>query len=223
LRVEFRGARLTTDAGLLAVRELDEALRLTDQTGELLSDSRTGKDTKHDLAGLLRQSVYARLAGYEDVNDQENLTRDPAMRAVVGRKALERSAASQNAVARFETETLATNENVEALSKINGSWVSKAMTMKRTESRKVILDMDSSESPVYGCQEGSAYNGHFGSVCYHPLFIFNQFGDCEAAELRTRQRTFCQGVARTAGAGRGQVQGHEPETLLPRRRRLRLP
>lgn len=56
--------------------------------------------------------------------------------------------------------------------------------MKHTEAKKVVLDMDSSESPVHGNQEGSAYNGHFGSVCYHPLFVFNQFGDCEAAELR---------------------------------------
>ena len=182
LRLEFKGAKVTTDAGLLAVRELDEALGLTAQAGDMLQDSRTGKNTRHDLSGLLRQSVYARLAGYEDVNDQENLTRDPTMRAVVGKKAAERNAASQNTVSRFETETLATDENIVALSFINGLWVNKAM--KRTNTKKMILDMDSSESPVHGNQEGSAYNGHFGSVCYHPLFIFNQFGDCEAARLR---------------------------------------
>jgi len=182
LRVEFRGAKVTTDAGLLAVRELDEALLLTEEAGDLLTDSRTGKNTRHDLAGLLRQSVYARLAGYQDVNDQEALGRDPVMRAVIGRKALERNAASQNTVSRFETETLPTSENLEALSMINGSWVAKAM--KRTNTKKVVLDMDSSESPIHGNQEGSAYNGHFGSTCYHPLFIFNQAGDCEAACLR---------------------------------------
>lgn len=92
LRLQFNGAKVTTDAGLLAVRELDEALGLTVDAGERLLDSRTGRNTRHDHAGLLRQSVYARLAGYEDVNDQEALTRDPAMRAVVGRKALERNA-----------------------------------------------------------------------------------------------------------------------------------
>jgi hypothetical protein len=182
LRLEFRGARVTTDAGLLAVRELDDMLRLTADAGDMLHDSRTGRNTRHELSGLLRQSVYARLAGYEDVNDQENLTRDPAMRAVVGKKAIERNAASQNTVSRFETETLATEDNIAALSSINGLWVSHAM--KRTKTKKVILDMDSSESPVHGNQEGSAYNGHFGSTCYHPLFIFNQAGDCEAACLR---------------------------------------
>ena len=61
-------------------------------------------------------------------------------------------------------------------------WVDGAMT--HTAHRRVILDMDSSESPVHGEQEGASYNGHFGSMCYHPLFVFNQFGDCEGAMLR---------------------------------------
>ena len=58
--------------------------------------------------------------------------------------------------------------------------------MSRTP-RRVILDMDSSESPVHGGQEGASYNGHFGSTCYHPLFVFNQFGDCEGAMLRAER------------------------------------
>lgn len=182
LRLEFRGAKVTSDAGLLAVRELDSALGLTDMAGEKLSEMRTGRNVQHELAGLLRQSVYARLAGYEDVNDQEALTRDPAMRAVVGKKALERNAASCQTVSRFETEILPREENIEALSSINDAWVKKAISSTKT--RKVILDMDSSESPVHGNQEGSAWNGHFNSRCYHPLFVFNQFGDCEGANLR---------------------------------------
>ena len=60
--------------------------------------------------------------------------------------------------------------------------------MARTTHRRVILDMDSSESSVHGEQEGAAYNGHFGCVCYHPIFVFNQFGDCEGAMLRSRER-----------------------------------
>ncbi len=182
LRLEFRGARVTTDAGLLAIRELDEALGLTEMAGVMIRDGRTGRNIRHQMTGLLRQSVYARLAGYEDVNDQEALSRDPAMRAVIGRKALERSAASSQTVSRFETETLATEENVSALSSINHAWVSKAM--RASGAKRVILDMDSSEFPVHGSQEGSAYNGHFLSRCYHPLFVFNQFGDCEGAALR---------------------------------------
>ena len=182
LRLEFRGAKVTTDAGLLAVRELGEVMGLTDMAGDFICEGRTGRNVQHELAGLLKQSVYARLAGYEDVNDQEALTRDPAMRAVVGKRALERNAASSQTVSRFETEILTLEENIEALSSINDAWVDKAVSY--STDKKIVLDMDSSEFPVHGAQEGSSYNGHYGSRCYHPLFVFNQYGDCEGAVLR---------------------------------------
>src|SRR5947209_16982705 len=84
LMLQFRGSTITSDAGLLAYRELDDALSLTDTGADTLADARTGKNGRHRLAGLLRQSVFGRLAGYEDVNDAERLCRDPAMRWVVG-------------------------------------------------------------------------------------------------------------------------------------------
>ncbi len=87
LKLEFHGSKITSDAGLLAYRELDEALGLTDLGGAALSDLRLGKNTRHLLTGLLRQSVFGRLAGYEDVNDAARLSLDPAMRAIVDRRA----------------------------------------------------------------------------------------------------------------------------------------
>ena len=78
LKLEFRGAAVTSDAGLIAYRELDEMLSLTDMSDDLIEDGRTGKNTQHDLVGLFRQSVYSRLAGYEDINDAERLRHDPA-------------------------------------------------------------------------------------------------------------------------------------------------
>ena len=83
LLLQFRGSAITSDAGLLAYRELDHTLRLTDTAADKLADARTGKNGRHRLAGILRQSVFGRLAGYEDVNDAERLCRDPAMRRVV--------------------------------------------------------------------------------------------------------------------------------------------
>ena len=104
LKFEFHGSRITSDAGLLAYRELDEALGLTTLAGDVIADSRTGKNGWHGIIGLLRQSVYGRLARYEDVNDADRLGRDPAMRWIVGGRAVERGGASTSQMGRFETE-----------------------------------------------------------------------------------------------------------------------
>ena len=182
VKLEFHGARVSSDAGLLLHRELDEMLGLTEQTGTSLTDMRTGKNTQHTLTALLRQSVYGRLAGYEDVNDAERLRLDPTMRQVVGGRATEHLAASSSEMSRFETEMLATDKNLAGLTDLSGNWVEQANT--RRKMRELILDMDSSESPTHGQQEGSAYNGHFRRTWYHPLFCFNQFGYLERAILR---------------------------------------
>lgn len=105
--VQFRGSVVTSDAGLLAYRELDEALGLSTAAGEALADARTGKNGRHALVGMLRQSVFGRLAGYEDVNDAERLRHDPAMRWIVGGKAAKGRAASSSQMGRFETRWLA--------------------------------------------------------------------------------------------------------------------
>src|SRR4030081_2059199 len=106
LMLQFRGSVVTSDAGLLAYRELDDALRLTTTAGAMLADARTGKNGRHALVGLLRQSVFGRLAGYEDVNDAERLRHDPAMRWIVGGKAASDCAASPSQMGRFETKGL---------------------------------------------------------------------------------------------------------------------
>src|SRR6266536_9720 len=182
LKLEFHGSNVTSDAGLLPFRELDDILGLTVLAGVVLSDGRRGKNTRHVLSGLLRQSVFGRLAGYEDVNDADRLARDPAMRWVVGGRAVHDWAASASQMGRFETEWLASEENLAALADLSGRWIDRVHG--RQPPRTIILDMDSSVSPTYGDQEGTAYNGHFACTCYHALFVFNQFGDLERCVLR---------------------------------------
>lgn len=129
-----------------------------------------------------KRSTAGRLADYEDVNDAERLARDPAMRAIVDREGIDWQAASTSEMGRFETEWLVTETNLAALADLSGAWVDRVH--ERRTSDGIILDMDSSESPTYGEQEGAAWNRHLRCTCYHPLFLFNQFGDLERCILR---------------------------------------
>ena len=180
LTLQFRGSAVTSDAGLLAYRELDDAVGLTALAGDKLADARTGKNGRHALVGLLRQSVFGRLAGYEDVNDAERLARDPAMRAIIGYPGLDRSAASTSQMGRFETEWLATEANLRALADLSGAWIDRVH--RRRPPDGIILDMDSSESPTHGQQEGSAWNGHFGCTCFS-----NRAGRVKSLGSRSRR------------------------------------
>ncbi len=182
LKLEFHGTKITSDAGFLAFRELDAAFRLTERGSTLLSDCRQGKNTQHTVLAMLRQSVYGRLAGYEDVNDAERLRVDPAMRRVVGGRAKEKEAASTSEMSRFETEILSSKKNLTAMMNLSGTWIDSVDECAPLD--KLILDLDSSVSETHGEQQGSAYNGYFECMCYHPLFLFNQYGDLERAMLR---------------------------------------
>jgi hypothetical protein len=182
LKVDFQGSRVTSDGGLVLVRELDERLGLSELMDHHLSDSRRGKNIQLPLADLLRQSIYSRLAGYADVNDAARLSQDPAFRLIGSRKIWERGAALTSRLQSFETEVLAQEENLAGLAALNRELVARAEAIDST--RRIVLDMDSTEIPVYGRQEHSAYNGHFESTCYHPLLLFNREGDCLAAKLR---------------------------------------
>jgi hypothetical protein len=121
LKLEFHGSTVTSDAGRLAYRELDDALALTSSAANALHDSRTGQNTPHTLTALLRQSIYGRLAGYEAVNDAQRLCLDPAMRTIVGGRAKDHTAASTSEMARFDTETLSTTDNLKRLMDLSGS------------------------------------------------------------------------------------------------------
>jgi hypothetical protein len=181
LRVDFQGSCVTSDGGLILVRELDERLGFGELAAEFLTDTRA-KNAQLPIVDLLRQSVYSRLAGYEDVNDAERLAQAPSFRLIGSEKIWDRGAALSSRLQSFEAQMLAEDGNFSGLARLNRELVGKAEAIGSRS--RTVLDMDSTEIPVYGEQEQSAYNGHFESTCYHPLLLFNRDGDCLAAKLR---------------------------------------
>ena len=150
------------------MRESDERLGFGELIEQHLTDSRAN-NARLSFADLLRQSVYSRLAGYEDVNDAEQLSRDPTFRLIGSEKIWDRGAALPSRLQTFETEMLAKVENFVGLARINRELIGKVEAFQWHY--RAVLDMDSTEIPVYGKQEQSAYNGHFESTCYHPLLL----------------------------------------------------
>jgi hypothetical protein len=106
LKIDFQGSRVTSDGGLILVRELDEHLGFGELIARHLTDSRKGKNTQLPLADLLRQSVYSRIAGYEDVNDDARVSQDPTFRLIGSEKIWDRGAALTSRLPTFETEML---------------------------------------------------------------------------------------------------------------------
>ena len=137
-----------SQAALLLVRELDERLGLATLISEHLSDSRHGLNTQFSLADLLRQSVYSRLAGYEDLNDAVRVSADPTFRLIGSPKRWDRGAALTSTLHWFETELLTQEENLVGLRAVNREVLAQAEMATRAD--RIVLDMDSSESPVHG-------------------------------------------------------------------------
>jgi len=128
LRVEFRGATVTSDAGVLLSRELDERLGLDALIERHLTDPRTGHNRQFPLQGLFRQSIYSRLAGYEGTNDAERLAEDTSFRMLASRERREASVALTSTLHWFETDVLAEERNYQGLARLNTELVQHAAT-----------------------------------------------------------------------------------------------
>ena len=155
LKVDFQGSRVTSDSGLLLVRELDERLGLNQLIEEHLTDGRRGKNTQLPLPDLLRQSLYSRLAGYADLNDAERLSQDPTFRLIGSAKIWERGAALPSRLHWFETEVLTQDENLDGLSRINRELLAREEAVDSRQ--RVALDVDSTEVPVPSAAGGGEH------------------------------------------------------------------
>ena len=139
LKVDFQGSRVTSDGGLILVRELDERLGFGELAAECLTDTRA-KNAQLPIVDLLRQSVYSRLAGYEDVNDAERLAQDPSFRLISSEKIWDRGAALPSRLQGFEAQMLAEDGNFSGLARLNRELVGKAEALD--SGCRTVLDMN---------------------------------------------------------------------------------
>jgi hypothetical protein len=162
------------------MREIDQRFNILSVAASQIDDPRSARHTDHSLLQLLRQRVYQVAAGYEDCNDRFAKRRDPALRLALGKE--HESGAGQSALCRFENNILATRQGLKTLE--NAISRSADTLLRRRNKRRLIIDLDSTEDPVHGTQEGAAFNGYFEQLCYHPLFCLTNKGDLLSARLR---------------------------------------
>jgi hypothetical protein len=180
IMIDFQGAQITSDVGFLLVREIDDRFKIISPMKDCLEDLRLPSHTRHSMVQMVRQRVYQIAAGYEDCNDADFLRIDPALRLALGKD--HQVGASQSMLSRLENDVLGNAVGLEALDRALARAAD--ALLKRKNKKRLIIDVDSTEDPAHGKQEGVAYNGHFAKNCFHPLFAFTSDGDCLGAKLR---------------------------------------
>jgi hypothetical protein len=170
LVVDFLGGRLTSDGGWSWVAEADQALGLTAALAAVLPDPRRRRGS-HSGLDLLRQRVYQIAAGYEDQDDADTLRSDPLLKLVCGRlPESDPDLASQPTFSRFENSFSA--RDCYRLAEALGEVYLREREQDGLPTR-IVLDLDSTDDPTHGDQEGSAYHGYFRQHMYHPLLVFD--------------------------------------------------
>jgi Transposase DDE domain group 1 len=168
LVVDFAGGTLTSDAGLVLLREFDEQLRLSADIIARVTDARDPRYVTHDLAALLRQRLYQIVAGYEDANDADRLRHDPAFQVVAGngREPL----GSQPTLSRLENGV--DWSTIQRLARTGVDWFCAYAYGPDEHPADLILDLDSTDDPTHGTQQLALFHGWYDQHMYHPLVWF---------------------------------------------------
>ncbi len=171
IAITFRGGEMTTDPGLLILRDLDHRLRLTESLGERVDDGRDPRYVTHPVRALLRQRIYQIAAGYEDAIDANLLRHDPTFQVIVNGDGSDAPLATQSTISRLENRVHW--GDIRELSGLSFAWFLRhGHRLRAREDQEILLDADSTEDPTHGHQQLALFHGKYGTYMYHPLLIF---------------------------------------------------
>lgn len=177
IKINFKGGDLTSDAGLLLYKEFDEKIGLSTAIKKNLIVKDTAKFRIHTNSDIAIQKIYQNIAGYHTDDNADELTIDPAFKAVLGKSAL----ASQPSISRYNNRL--DKDNIKQFEAINELLTDRIYSIEMPN--EVLIDLDSTNSQTYGEQYGSNYNSNYAANGYHPLVAFDGLtGDFIKAELR---------------------------------------
>ena len=189
--LDFNGGQITSDSGLLLLRQFDEQLALTKRLWGLFNDWRHRLFIEHHTHEMLRQRIYQIAAGYEDCDDADTLRNDPTFQTIVGKPD---PLASQPTLSRLENH--ADWQTVNRLSAVGLRWFIQHGYAKRETPKEILLDSDSTDDPCHGQQQFAFFHGKYGEHMYHPLFFFEAKTGCLlSARLRPGNASASEGIA----------------------------
>lgn len=164
VEASFTGGSITSDGGLLLLRETDKRLGFLKKLGQVIRDDRHPGYVDHSIEHLLRQRVYAIAAGYEDVNDHDTLRQDSCFQVAVGRDV---ELASASTLSRFENSI-----DRPSLVKLSELLVEQFIIAHKCVPKELVLDFDPTDNELYGQQENRHYHGYYKHHCFLPLHVF---------------------------------------------------
>jgi hypothetical protein len=166
--VDFNGGRITADAGVLLLQQVDQKIRLAERINQIIHDPRDPRYTVHQQHDLLAQRLYAIALGYEDVNDHNLLRKDPALLASI-KNSLDEEQPLGSAPTISRLENRITKSELADLSKI---FVELFLESHDKPPKQIIIDVDATDDTIHGNQEGRFFNGFYDDYCFLPLYFF---------------------------------------------------
>src|SRR3954454_12241333 len=171
----FDGGAISSDGGALLLRQTDKRLNLLPRLAECFLDGRRQDQVEHSIPEMLAQRIYGLALGYEDLNDHEELRKDPLFGVLAGREEADRALAGKSTLNRMELGA-GTKDRYKKITfwkeAIDELLVSIFLEAHEQPPEQIILDVDSTDLPLHGKQEGRFFHGYYDSYCYLPLYVF---------------------------------------------------